>query len=150
MGPESRRRASQITSIAPIAVEVRVSSTSLFRDDEVRPDWSDTARADLMRAIAKHFGQDPRFALKDWHPEDTEAIRQDLERVRYAIEAIRATTADLGGWKSETMRRRYASLTNETLRAAAEAVAAHGAPARLALATASGNRRGSRRYDKRR
>jgi hypothetical protein len=38
---------------------------------------------------------------------------------------------DLGGWKSEAMMRRYAALTSETLRAAAEAVAAHGAPARL-------------------
>ena len=50
---------------------------------------------------------------------------------------------DLGGWKSEAMMRRYASLTSETLRVAAEAVAAHGAPARL-VAVTSGKRPGKR------
>jgi hypothetical protein len=80
--------------MAAIAVEVSVSSDSLFHDSEVRRDWSDTARANLMQAIAKQFGQDPRFVFKEWSPEDMEAIQHDLERVRQAIAAIPATTAD--------------------------------------------------------
>jgi hypothetical protein len=38
------------------------------------------------------------------------------------------------------MMRRYGSITNATLRDAAEVVAANGRGSRLALATASGNR----------
>jgi hypothetical protein len=92
--PESRARTSQITSMAAVAVEVTVISSSLFRGDEVRRDWSDTARANLMHAIAKHFGQDPRFVFKDWPAEDTETIQQDLEQVRHAIAETPATTPD--------------------------------------------------------
>jgi hypothetical protein len=94
VSPESRAWASQITSIATIAVEVTVFSSSLFGGDEVRRDWSDTARTTLMHAIARHFGQDSRFVSQDWRPEDAETIRPDLEQARQAIEALRATTPD--------------------------------------------------------
>jgi integrase len=40
---------------------------------------------------------------------------------------------DLSGWNSEAMSRRYAALTDETLKLTAEAVAAHGTGQRLRL-----------------
>jgi hypothetical protein len=52
---------------------------------------------------------------------------------------------DLGGWKSEAMMRRYGSITNATLRDAAETVAANGRRSRLVVATPSANGRGSGR-----
>jgi hypothetical protein len=60
---------------------------------EARRDWSDTARANLVQSIAKHFGQDPRFVVTERPVEETDAIRQEFERVRSAIEANPARTA---------------------------------------------------------
>lgn len=51
------------------------------------------------------------------------------------------TVKDAGGWNSEAMMRRYATITDRTLGDAMEAIAAYGQGTPLKLATAIGNRR---------
>ena len=83
----------------------------------------------MFRAAARKVG------LVDFHFHD---LRHHGATVALNAGFSGQVVKDLGGWKSETMLRRYAALTDETLKLAAEAVAAHGQGQRLRLVRRSG------------
>lgn len=116
----------------------------VFPNPEDRP-YSRVHISRLFRRAAQRIGL--ANAPRSWTFHD---LRHHAASVALNAGFSGQVVKDLGGWKSEAMMRRYAALTSETLRTAAEAVAAHGVPARLALASGSGNRRGSGRNDRRR
>ncbi len=111
----------------------------VFPSPDDRP-YSRVHVSRLFRRAAQAIG------LEDWRFHD---LRHHGASVALNAGFSGQVVKDLGGWKSEAMLRRYAALTSDTLRAAAEAVAANGAGARLRvvvpLAIGRGNRRGSPR-----
>ncbi|HEX9532797.1 MAG TPA: hypothetical protein VGA58_08505 [bacterium] len=93
--PDLRERSNQIASIAAITVDVRVLSWGLG-GGQFSGEWSETARTNLRNAIAKHFGGDPRFAVKEFAPTEAEATQQELEQVRHVMEDILVARVDKG------------------------------------------------------
>jgi integrase len=88
----------------------------VFPNPDDRP-YSRVHVSRLFRKAARRIG------LADWHFHD---LRHHGASVALNAGFSGQVVKDLGGWKSETMMRRYAALTEPTLREAAEAVAANG------------------------
>src|SRR5713101_4817394 len=86
--PDLRDRATQIQSIAVVPVDVRVFRAVLL-DEEFSDEWSKTARTNLRNAMAKYFGGDPRFAVKEFDPKGAETAQQELGWVRNVMEDMR-------------------------------------------------------------
>ncbi len=86
--PEFRDRSSPITRIAAVTVDVSVRRVASGVYDLPR-EWSETARTNLSNAIAKSFGSDPGFAITELDPKEAPVARQELERVRDLLAAIR-------------------------------------------------------------
>jgi hypothetical protein len=84
--PEFRDRSSQIERIAVVTVGVSVRRAGIY---DFPREWSETARTNLSNAIAKSFGSDPRFAVTELDPKEAQVARQELERVRDLMAAIR-------------------------------------------------------------
>jgi hypothetical protein len=85
--PDLRDRANQIASIAVVPVDVRVFRDA-FGSRQILRDGSETARTNLRNALAKHFGSDPRFAVKEFDPKAAEAAQPELKQVLVAIERM--------------------------------------------------------------
>lgn len=92
--PALRDRSSQIASIAAVIVDVRVYSLGLG-GGIFSGEWSETARNSLRSAVAKHFGGDLRFAVKEFNPK-AEATQQELEQVLNVMEEIVAARVKEG------------------------------------------------------
>lgn len=124
------------TKTAPRQVQLSSAATSILRDaitahDRAwvfpNPDGAAYSRVHVsrvFRAAAQKIG------LVDFHFHD---LRHHGATVALNAGFSGQVVKDLGGWKSEAMLRRYAALTDETLKLAAEAVAAHGTGQRLRL-----------------
>ncbi len=93
--PDLRDRSSATASIAAVTVDVRVLSWG-FGGGQFSGEWSETARTNLRNAIAKHFGSDPRFTVKEFDPKEAEATQQELEQVRRVMEDILAARVEKG------------------------------------------------------
>lgn len=88
VAPDLHDRAKQITRLAVVPTEVRMSRHGLGRD-EVMEEWSETARANLMNAIAQHFGSGADFKVVAFAPtEVSEATQQELDGARSEMRAI--------------------------------------------------------------
>jgi len=93
--PDLRDRSRHIASIAAVTVDVRVLSWG-FRSVQFSGEWSETARTNLRNAIVKHFGSDPRFAVREFDPKETEATQRELEQASYVMENIRWARIEKG------------------------------------------------------
>jgi hypothetical protein len=94
--PDLRDRANQIASIAVVPVDVRVYRDG-FGGRQFSGEWSETARTNLRNTLAKQFGSDPRFAVREFDPKAAEAAQSELEQVRHAMEGIRPASMEKGG-----------------------------------------------------
>ena len=91
-----RERVSRVPNVALVMVDVRVASQGLG-GEVFSGEWSETARNNLRSAVAKHFGSDPRFTIREFDPRVAgEAAQQELQRVRNAMDDIFPTKIDQG------------------------------------------------------
>jgi hypothetical protein len=84
--PELRDRSSQIERIAIVTVGVSVRREGIY---DFPPEWAEAARTNLSNAIAKSFGRDTRFAITELDPNEAQVGRQELERARDRMAAVR-------------------------------------------------------------
>ena len=87
--------------------------------------------------VSKKFRLAARGAgLRDFHFHD---LRHDGATRALNAGVTAPILMQLGGWKTERMMRRYAAVTDKTLRAAAEAVAGNLSPSANAARKQAGN-----------
>jgi hypothetical protein len=86
--PEFEARARLIKTVALMPPDVKVYRLTAGGVRELMDEWSDKARANLIRSVAGRVGAEARFVLKEFGTDRSPAAEPELQDVRALFEAV--------------------------------------------------------------
>lgn len=86
--PQFEERSRSIKTVALLPPNVKVYRLTAGGVRELMDEWSEEGRQNLVKAIAKHVGNEGRFILKEFDPSQAPAAKQEFEEARPLFEAV--------------------------------------------------------------